>query len=93
MTKLLCKAAKFVWTLRTLHAFKQLKAAFITAPLVPLLGETDISNVAIGVIPSQSQSSQEVLNPCTYYSQKLTPAEWNYEILDKELLAIKSAFK
>lgn len=33
-----------------------------------------------------------MLHPCTYYSRKLTPAELHYEIFDKELLAIKTAF-
>jgi len=31
--------------------------------------------------------------PVTYYSKKLMPAEQNYNIHDKELLAIVNAFK
>ncbi|KAI0994483.1 hypothetical protein K3495_g13700 [Podosphaera aphanis] len=34
-----------------------------------------------------------VLRPVAYFSKKLTPAESNYEIHDKELLAVVSALK
>lgn len=35
----------------------------------------------------------EKLYPCTYFSYKLSPAKQNYDINDRELLAIKAALK
>jgi hypothetical protein len=34
-----------------------------------------------------------VLQPCAYFSKKNSPAEYNYEIYDKELLTIINALK
>jgi hypothetical protein len=42
--------------------------------------------VCAGVL-SQLDDSR-VLHPIAFYSKKMTPAECNYEIYDKELLAI-----
>lgn len=39
---------------------------------------------------SQWHGSQDVLQPCAFYSWKLTPIEQNYEICDKELLPINA---
>lgn len=47
---------------------------------------TDTSNHAIGVILSQGQMDHD--NPITYASQVLPRAEQNYNITEKELLAI-----
>jgi len=39
------------------------------------------------------QKYSEVWHPVTYYSQKMTPPELNYDIYNKELLGIVVALK
>ena len=54
--------------------------------------ETDASDyVSAGVL---SQYDDEgILHPVTFFSKKHTPAECNYEIYDKELMAIIRCFE
>ena len=54
--------------------------------------ETDASDFAIGAVASQPDS-QRRLRPFAYYSKKLTGAELNWEIYNKELFAIVDAFR
>jgi len=54
--------------------------------------ETDSSDYVNDGILSQ-YDDEETLHPMTYYSKNLSPAECNYEIYDKELLAIIRAFE
>ncbi|KAK3507868.1 hypothetical protein QTP70_002197 [Hemibagrus guttatus] len=42
---------------------------------------------------SQQQGSPRTLHPCAFFSQKLSPAEVNYNIGNRELLAIKLVLK
>ena len=58
----------------------------------PVLIETDTSDFAIGAILSQ-RDDEGRLHPVAFHSRKFQPAEINYEIHDKELLAIVDAFK
>ena len=58
----------------------------------PFIVETDASDFALGAILSQYDDCQ-VLRPIAFYSRQFTPAELNYEVYDKELLAIHAAFK
>jgi len=53
--------------------------------------ECDASNYAIGGVLSQLWEDNE-LHPVYFYSKKLSKAEINYSITEKELLAIKTAF-
>ena len=78
-------------------AFNQLKLAFTSAPVLkhadtnrPFVVETDASDFAIGGILSQSYNG--ALHPVAYYSRKLSSAKINYEVHDKELLAIIACF-
>ena len=52
--------------------------------------QTDTSDFALGSILSQYLGKR--LHPVAFYSRKLNNAERNYEIHDKELLAILEAF-
>jgi hypothetical protein len=68
-----------------------LKHAFSSAPLLrhydflkTAVLETDASDYAIGAVLSQ----QGMLQPCAFFSRKMNPAEINYDIHDKGLLAI-----
>ena len=49
--------------------------------------ETDSSGWCVGGTLFQ-EGDDGMLRPCAYFSKKLNPAECNYEIYDKEMLAI-----
>jgi len=53
--------------------------------------ETEASDFALGCVPSQYQGRRH--HPVAFHSRKLNSTERNYEIHDKELLAIMEAFK
>ena len=81
------------------EAFHRIKLAFVTAPLLqhfnPTLPSTlitDASDFAFASILLQPDK-QNLLHPTSYYSRKFTPSEINYEIHDKELLAIVDSFR
>jgi len=87
------------WTPAMDDAFRYLKGAFTTAPVLlhfdPQRGsfvETDSSDFALGGVLSQKDDEGK-LHPVAFHSRKLMPAEINYEIHDKELLAIVDCFE
>jgi hypothetical protein len=61
-------------------------------PELPIFIETDTSDYAIGGVIYQPGTNGRLL-PTAYYSRKMIPAELNYEIHDKELLAIVTVFR
>ena len=61
-------------------------------PEKPLTMETDASDKALGAYISQPDEYGR-LHPIAFHSQKFLSAELNYEIHNKELLAIVDAFK
>ena len=78
------------------RAFKALKTALVSAPVLalpdfsrPFVVTTDASDVAVG--GTLSQVHGEVLRPVSYFSKKLQSAERNYSVSDRELLAIYTA--
>ena len=94
LTELTKKGTLFKWGTEAQQAFEKLKAMFITAPILAqfdpekeTLVEADSSGWSVGGILSQYDEKGE-LHPCAYFSKKNSPAECNYEIHDKELLAI-----
>ena len=99
ITKLLRKGAKFEWTEETDKAFEHLKSLFVSDQILihpdqtkPFVVETDASNYALGCVLSQMHTDGR-LHPCAFYSRSLNDHERNYDIHDKELLAIKVAFE
>ncbi|KAI2653818.1 Transposon Tf2-6 polyprotein [Labeo rohita] len=91
---------RLVWTPEAEKAFQQLKERFTSAPILhhpdPERGfvvEIDASNTGIGAVLSQRQGSPPKLFPCAFYSRKLSPTEQNYDVGDRELLAMKAAFE
>ena len=98
LTALTKKGILFAWTNEAATAFAHLKAAFTTGPVLihpdptkPFIVETDASGFAVGCVLSQTHTDGK-LHPCAFYSRTLSPAERNYDIHDKELLAVKTAF-
>lgn len=99
LTALTQKDKSFVWDSKCEESFQRLKRMFITAPILmqfdpdrETVVEADSSGWATGGVLSQ-YDNDGVLRPCAYFSKKNTPAECNYQIHDKELLAIINALK
>ena len=95
LTQLTKKGQSFVWSKEPDTDFVSLKKAFTSAPILahvdpkkPFLIEADASDFALGSILSQ-QGDEEKLHPVAFHSRKFDAAEINYEIHDKELLAIE----
>ena len=61
-------------------------------PDLKIIVKTDASDYVSGGILSQYDENG-VLHPVAYFSKKHNPAKCNYEIYDKELMAIIRAFK
>ena len=94
------KGKPFNWDSSAQSAFEELKKAFTSAPVLihadptkPFVVETDGSDFALGAVLSQVSYNDGQLHPVAFYSRKFTAAEVNYEIYDKELLAIIAAFE
>jgi len=99
LTELKKKTERWAWNQQAEKAFQELKKRFTTAPILshfdaqkPVIIETNTSDYAIGAILSQ-RDSEGRLHPVAFHSRKFQPAEINYEIHDKELLAIVDTFK
>jgi hypothetical protein len=97
LTKLTKKEVPWLWNDTAQQAFEQLQTAMISEPILqyfdpdrPLMLETDASDYATGAVCSQPYNSN-VLHPLGYFSRKCKDAELNYDIHDKELLAIVEA--
>jgi hypothetical protein len=93
------KEKAFVWNNKAQIAFEALKKAFsevsiliIFDPEKEITVETDVSDFALGAVLSQAgkDGKQQLI---AFHSRKLSLAELNYEIYDKELLAIVDAFR
>jgi len=59
----------------------------------PFYIEADSSDFASGAILSQQLPREEKWHPVAFYSKSLSPVEQNYEIYDKEMLAIIRALE
>ena len=57
-----------------------------------MIVETDALDFSLGAVVSQRDGNNR-LHPVAFHSRKFSPAEINYEIHDKELLAIVDTFK
>jgi hypothetical protein len=96
---LLKKEKEFRWDEGYDKAFKEVKQRIASAPILVQSDpekektlETDASDYAIRMRLTQPGDDGK-LRPIVFYSRKLIQAELNYNIHDKELLAIVVAFK
>ncbi|KAG5724326.1 hypothetical protein E4T56_gene16016 [Termitomyces sp. T112] len=76
-------------------AFDTLKQAVTSKPVLlfpnddsPFCVEADSSDFATGAVLSQQSKEDGKWHPVAFYSKSLNVVEWNYEIHDKEMLAI-----
>ena len=99
LTTLTEKSVRFTWSDEAAAAFRSLRQAFTSAPILchyqpnlPLTVEVDASDFTLGCVLSQPSLAGD-LHPLCFYSRKFTPAKLNYPIYDKELLAVAEAFR
>jgi len=99
LTELTKKTEKWNWNAEAEAAFNELKKRFTTAPVLAhfdatklVILETDASDFAVGEVLSQHDEENR-LHPVAFHSRKFSPAEINYEIHDKGLLAVVDPFK
>jgi len=97
---LTCSDKAWNWDAKEQKAFECLKMAVTTALVLvlpqgsePFRTKADSSDFASGAILSQQLPGEEKWHPVAFYSKSLSPVEWNYEIHDKEMLAIIHALE
>ena len=97
--ELLKKDRKFEWTTECQQAFNDLKTRFTSEPILmmpdqmkPFQIECDMSKYALGAVLTQLDSNGD-RHPCTFISKMFSPTKKNYEIYNRELLAIIRALK
>jgi len=98
LTRLTRKNEPWTWITDCQAAFDNLKEAFTTAPILehrdpesPMILETDASDCALAAILSTRSNSE--VRPITFHLKAFSAAEINYDVHNKELLAIVEAFK
>jgi reverse transcriptase-like protein/integrase-like protein/chromodomain-containing protein/aspartyl protease len=93
------KENTFTWGPEAEQAFQKIKDLITAEPVLAIFNpssqielETDASDYALGAQIGQRDENRKV-RPIAFYSKKLSGAELNYPIYDKEFLAIINAFK
>ena len=77
-----------------------LKERFTSAPILvfpdpgrQFIVDVDASDTGVGAVLSQRSVKDQKVQPCAFFSRKLSPAERNYDIGNRELLAVKLALE
>jgi len=90
----------WTWNGKEQTAFEDLKMAVTTAPVLmspqdsePFRIEADSSDFATGAVLSQQSTTDGKWHPVVFYSKSLSSMERNYEIHNKEMLAIIRALE
>jgi len=98
LTCLTWKDISWNWSDSCKYTFNNLKGAFTSAPIVvhwdpeaKIIVETDTSDAALATILFTYKGNK--LHPIAFYSRSFQAAECNYNVHNKELLAIFEAFK
>ena len=99
LNDLLKKDQKFEWTEDCQKSFEDLKKCFTEEPVLmmpnhmkPFQIESDASKYASGAVLTQLNAYGD-WHPCAFISKTFSPTERNYEIYDRELLAIIQALE
>ena len=99
LTKMTKKEQPFHWECKQKEAFEKLKKKFTSAPILAsfdpekkIILKTNASDQALGSCLSQPDSERR-LHPVAYRSRKFSGPELNYDVHNKELLAIVDAFE
>ncbi|KAG1924807.1 hypothetical protein F2P79_025921 [Pimephales promelas] len=100
LTALTSPRTTFRWSETAEAAFAKLKSRFVSAPILvtpdpsrQFVVEVDASEVGVGAVLSQRSSTDDRMHPCAFFSHRLSSAERNYDIGNRELLAVKLALE
>ncbi len=100
LTALTSTKTAFRWSNAAEAAFTKLRSHFVSAsilrapdPTRQFVVEVDASEVGVGAVLSQRATSDDKMHPCAFFSHRLSPAERNYDIGNRELLAVKLALE
>ena len=98
LIRLTRKKKPWNWSSQCQSSFETLKRAFNSVPVLahwdsdsPIIVGTDASDYALAAILSTYKEGE--IYPIMFHSWAFSPTELNYDIHDKELLAIFEAFK
>lgn len=98
MTELLKKEMEFEWNDKREKAFNDIKELVKNSPILALhdpelpdVITPDASGDGLGIALEQLKDGK--LIPIAFYSRQFTQAERNYDVHDRELLAVVTAFK
>jgi len=93
------KGVTWRWTSTEQAAFDALKKAVAKNPVLlfpcltePFKMEVDVSAIAIGAVLNQKGEDSKI-HPVAYYSESFSATERNYDVYDRELLAIVKALR
>uniref|UniRef100_A0A8C2C1P2 ribonuclease H n=1 Tax=Cyprinus carpio TaxID=7962 RepID=A0A8C2C1P2_CYPCA len=88
------------WSTESRQAFEELKIRFTSAPILrhpdperQFIVEVDASSTGVGAVLSQRHGQPAKMYPCAFFSHKLSDAERNYDVGNRELLAMKLALE
>ena len=99
------KAVPFHWEIPQMKAFETLKTLMCRRPILrqpeytkPFFLATDAFAYSVGAVLSQEgglhpHTKKPIQHPIAYYSATFTPTERNYDIYERELLAILKALE
>ncbi len=100
LTALTSPRTTFRWSDTAEAVFTKLKGCFVSAPILitpdpsrQFVVEVDASEVGVGAVLSLRSPSDDKMHPCAFLSHRLSPAERNYDIGNRELLAVKLALE
>ena len=100
LTRLTRKGTPWLFDDKCRSAFESLKTSFTTAPILThwipeaqLIVETDASDYALAAILSLVSPEDNEVHPVAFHSRTFRGPELNYDVHDKELLAIFEAFQ
>ncbi|CAJ1048226.1 uncharacterized protein lrfn4b [Xyrichtys novacula] len=100
LTILTSPKVPFQWSSAAAAAFQFLKDRFTSSPILLMpdserhfVVEVDASDVGVGAVLSQRSCTDQKFHPCAFFSRRLSSAERNYDIGNRELLAVKMALE
>lgn len=95
LTRLTSTLSHFSWSEEAEAVFSKPKALFTSAPILShpdpscqFMVEVDASDVSVGPVLSQRDVLDQKLHPCAFFSWRLSLAEANYGVGNRELLAV-----